>query len=411
MYAITNWKDMPDLYSKADTLKVSENFDDVIVVATLPQGYTYQTLGTDGEIIFVEIAKMQDQVMITTDSSRQLVKDAVAELNTQYNGTRKIHLTIDSTILIDGATTIYLRRDTERYTDSFPSGRGFQLVPIRDFNDSPASTTRGYLNETLLFHGTEKKIITGCYFTAKSGYVWLVKEIIKALDNPIPIKEDTSKVISLIEKMLIEKETALASRIAQIQSSIQAATENMIEEIRSLERTQLSSEVLKQYGSNKKELAIKEIETVSKLDQVERVSCNGERICVSTKPLISHAKDISIYLGRINIEIDIKSGRVLMLPIDLSIAGSKAHPHANSDGGGGLCLGNIASDVAAMIGRYELSSVFSLMLAFAETFNQSDAWGASYKLWPRVTNGTISFPVDFKKEWINNYEIVEGMKV
>ena len=94
----------------------------------------------------------------------------------------------------------------------------------------------------------------------------------------------------------------------------------------------------------------------------------------------------------------------------MKITNTRAHPHANSDGSGSMCFGNIQSDLARMIAEYELSSAFSLVVAFLETYNPNDAWGSSYKLWPRVVNGSLQFPDQFKTDWILG-SVAEGMKV
>ena len=409
MYAITNWKELGS-YQDSDAIKISERFDPVIVVSELPQGYSHEQLGEDLGVQFVKLHKLDNEKMITTDTQNDVVIAAVETLAETYKGHRKIHVTYDNNLVIDGATVILLRKQVP-INSARASGLGFNVSTVVGFADSSASTTRGYLNDILLFHGTEKRIVAGCVLTSKTGHMWLINKMIEALDNPVKIKEDSSKIIKMIENMLDAKEKGLVERLKQADETIKSLQESLVEETRAFERIALSMEVLRSYGNDKKELAVKEIDSIANLHQVGRVFCNDTSVCIETKPIIATAKKTQIYIGRIAIEINIKNSVINMTPIDMAIEGKKAHPHSDPDGYGRLCLGSIKGDIASMIGRYELSSAFSLILAFAETFNPNDAWGATYNLWPRVENGKLVFPEKFKKEWLINTNIVEGMEV
>jgi hypothetical protein len=410
MYAITNWATLPNLYAKADTLKISEHYDDVIVVEQIPQGYTMEVLGTENEVRFISLHKIQDEVAVTTDSKQTTLVEAVAALNLGYKGSRKLHVTYDPLLVVGNATTILLKTQDAPQNSTF-SVKGFNVSDIRNFWDSGSSTTRGYYNDTLLFHGTENKIWSGVYISAKQGLLWLINEIIAALDNPIPIKEDSSKIIEMISSMLQEKEKSLADRINQIQDSIKEITSSLTEEVRAFERSKIAQATLQSYGADKKALAIREIDNIKKLAGIDRAFCNNNKICAITLPMVSSSKDHKIYLGRVAIEVNIRNSSVLIFPVDIAVKNTKAHPHSSQDGNGSVCLGNITGDLAKMIGEYELSSAFSLIIAFIETFNEADAWGSSYALWPRVVDGKIVFPEEFEKRWIVGGVVEEGMTV
>lgn len=410
MYAITNWQTLPGLYSKADALKISERYDDVIVVEQIPQGYTMDVLGTENEVRFVSLQKIQDEVAITTDSKNANLVEAVATLNIGYSGRRKIHITYDPSLMVENATTILLKEPHETQDNAF-SVKGFNVFKIKNFWDSGSSTTRGYHNDVLLFHGAETKIWCGVYVPSKNGLIWLVNEIIAALDNPMPIKEDSSQIIAIISGMLEEKEKALDDRVNQIQESIKEISASLTEEVRVFERAKIAQATLQKYGANKKDLAIKEIESIKKLANIDRVFCNDNKICATTMPMIASSKDHKIYLGRVAIEVNIKNSNISIFPVDIAVRNTKAHPHSSQDGNGSMCLGNISNDLAKMIGEYELASAFSLILAFIETFNESDAWGSSYILWPQVVNRKLVFPREFEKRWIISNDVKEGMEV
>ncbi len=138
-------------------------------------------------------------------------------------------------------------------------------------------------------------------------------------------------------------------------------------------KTEIEAEIkgLKEAVSNPpEELISRQIEALTELEDsglYEEIDLQEDgSLHAITTPVEIEYYNYLFPLGRYEIEIS-PQGKVKILALEKHQSASHPHPHVNTDGV--PCLGNIAADIARLIGRFQYAEALQVLSEFLSSYN------------------------------------------
>lgn len=136
-----------------------------------------------------------------------------------------------------------------------------------------------------------------------------------------------------------------------------------------------------------------EFDKIIKLDKVENLFIEKDKIIVNTKTMYTYTNDGKKYhTGKFRIEINPNNADVHFFgdtPRSSYWTDHDSHPHIAGDTGE-ACLGNVASTIAELSSQMQLYALVTVCLSFIESVNTADPAGKNIINWDRVDdNGNI----------------------
>lgn len=172
----------------------------------------------------------------------------------------------------------------------------------------------------------------------------------------------------------------------QLFENIRIATQSIINDRRRTIKIEKAIEQFKNSVAITIQDTINELNKINDMPLIERISFSRDIFILYTKPIhkntyISQNISKNILYGRFIICVNMSNGDIRIINTDFDVL-SKAHPHVFVSGN--PCLGNIQTDIASLIGSYELSTLTSLLLGYLEASNYRDIEGAKVSNWPYI---------------------------
>jgi hypothetical protein len=125
----------------------------------------------------------------------------------------------------------------------------------------------------------------------------------------------------------------------------------------------------------------RDFEMLKEHPRVESIEFINDRIVIMTTDdlrIINPDNGDSRWLGQFKIEIGFGVGTVQLFNMSTPRY-DRAHPHVNVSGE--PCFGGHQNDIAALLKRGDLYTLFEILLQYLETLNTSDSWGSYGAYW------------------------------
>lgn len=175
--------------------------------------------------------------------------------------------------------------------------------------------------------------------------------------------------------------TEIRQRIDSYQASITMSTTAIADALRRLRTDQeMLDAILLQRENDAGEQIEREFELLKNHSRCDSCEFTGSRIVITTTDdlrLYRPDTDESRWLGRFKISIDLSTLEITAENLDTR-RGGRDHPHITN---GNPCLGGHARDIADLMGRGELYTVFELLIQYFETLNLADEYGRYGAYW------------------------------
>lgn len=128
-------------------------------------------------------------------------------------------------------------------------------------------------------------------------------------------------------------------------------------------------------------VASEEVDDIFKIKKVERVDCNGRHLIFHTNFLYFHNPDTNVVhqLGRMEITADLLNFSLKFKNKTHKFRGNYDHPHILK---GNICYGNFGIGLPELIQQGRVGVFVDMVIAFLETCNPKDEWGAMAIYWP-----------------------------
>lgn len=171
--------------------------------------------------------------------------------------------------------------------------------------------------------------------------------------------------------------------LARLRRENEGYAEALTRTIRDIDRSRARISVLESLPSRDESYGT-EFDKLKTSAHVDTVIVQDDKIIVTTDHLATYPlRDGRIAdLGIYRIVIPVGSGIPTAHNLTRSVRGF-GHPH--SHGGGDMCYGNIGSDLATLMGKFEFSLAAQLVIEFLQTINEADDYGKRVRDWPTAS--------------------------
>jgi hypothetical protein len=255
-------------------------------------------------------------------------------------------------------------------------------VPIRAFQQSNHPQASNHPGISIIFDPNcqnqvillESSLVIGLPVTKET-----LKPITQIIEDNLPKlarhyhQKQKDQLKRLVLSGIEERKSSLKDSIQQSEYSLESLNREMFElsRKRELDKTVLSHlekpiiqparKISSEYSSLKK--------LVPSLYQ--EIEFEDNTVRAKTYPVTISYEGDDYDIGTLVIEINLSRGQAKIVNLN-NAANGYPHPHVNESGE--ICLGNISTGLARMLGEFEIYGALDLLHKFVHTYNEPDAY-------------------------------------